>query len=170
MRGCGSGGQGCLNFFGVLEVSLEERRRAGEGTPEFGIFGVGDEDGRDSINHGLMIAHFVIDVGLIEGGSGEGFEVGGGFGGLLLERGGGVAVGGGDVELGAEVADGLLQGGVVGDHLLGELADLRVVGFGEGELAVGDVDVVGGDDDADDLRIGGRLGAGVGGQEESGSR
>jgi hypothetical protein len=69
----------------------------------------------------------------------------------------GIAVSGLHAELLRERRCLLVDGGMVGDHLLRELLHFLVLAPRLGELAGVDVDLVRGDDDAGDLRIGRRL-------------
>jgi hypothetical protein len=50
----------------VLQVRRDRRPHVDQELLELGVLGSGDQDLVDRIEHGLVIAHFPVDVGLVE--------------------------------------------------------------------------------------------------------
>src|SRR5438105_12295259 len=97
----------------------------------------------------------MVHVGLVELCAFRLLEIGDVVGRALLQALRGVAVLGRDAELLRERAGLLVDRGVVGDHLLREVLDLLVLAARLRDLAGVDVDLVRGDHDTRDLRVGG---------------
>src|SRR5205085_4885359 len=109
----------------------------------------------DRIEHLLVVRHLVLDVGLVERAALERLQLRDVLLGALLQALARIARLGLHAELLRERRRLLIHGAVVGDHLLREVLDLLVFAFRLRELARVDVDLIRGDDDAGDLRIGG---------------
>jgi len=142
-----------LQVLRVLEMSLEHGCGSGERRFQLGILRIGDQHRTNLLYHCLVVGHFIIDIGLIKTGSIERFQPSHRILSLLFQCRAGIAVGRRDVQLSSEIKYRFLDGRVVRHHLLRELADLGIMRFGQSELGIVDINLVCGDDNADDLRI-----------------
>ena len=107
---------------------------------------------------GLVIGDLVVDIGLVEGRAVELGEFGALGGGLLGQRLAGVVVFRRDLELLDQRERLLVHRGMVAHHVVGESADVLVLGFRQRLLGGLDVELPRRVGDMGDLRIG-RLGA-----------